>query len=58
MDIKIDKDSKNPLRQEARQIKNEEFGTPYLKDVIQVMQGALAKESDGVAFSPADSSPS
>jgi peptide deformylase len=48
--IQIDKDSKNPLRQEARQIKNEEFGTPYLKDVIQAMQVALAKESDGVAL--------
>jgi peptide deformylase len=48
--IQIDKDAKNPLRQEARLIKNEEFGSPYLKEVISVMQSSLAKESDGVAL--------
>lgn len=48
--IQIDKSKENPLRAHARLIKKEEFGTPYLKEVISVMQSALAKESDGVAL--------
>jgi peptide deformylase len=48
--IQIDKDPKNPLREEARLIKKNEFGTDYLKEVISVMQKTLAKESDGVAL--------
>lgn len=48
--IQIDKKEDNPLRQEARLIKKEEFGTPYLKEVVSVMQITLAKESDGVAL--------
>lgn len=48
--IQIDENKENPLRAHARPIKNEEFGTPYLKEVISVMQSSLAKESDGVAL--------
>lgn len=48
--IQIDKKETNPLRAEARAIKKEEFGTPYLKEVVATMQKALAKESDGVAL--------
>ena len=48
--IQIDKKEGNPLRQEARLIKKDEFGTPYLKEVVDVMQAALLKESDGVAL--------
>lgn len=48
--IQIDKDIKNPLRQEARLIKKEEFGSPYLKEVISTMLSALSKEEDGVAL--------
>lgn len=48
--IQIDDDKKNPLRLEAKLVKKDEFGTPYLKEVIQAMQTALAKESDGVAL--------
>jgi peptide deformylase len=48
--IQIDKNVTNPLRQDARPIKKDEFGSAYLKEVISVMQTALAKESDGVAL--------
>lgn len=48
--IQIDKDAKNPLRQEARLIKKEEFGSAYLQEVVSVMQSSLARESDGVAL--------
>lgn len=48
--IQIDKDKKNPLRQEARLVKQNEFGTANLKEIIKVMQESLAKESDGVAL--------
>ncbi len=48
--IQIDKDKKNPLRQEAHPIKKEDFGTSHLKEIVKTMQGALAKESDGVAL--------
>lgn len=48
--IQIDADRKNPLRAKARAIKKDEFGTPWLKDIIKTMQSALAKESDGVAI--------
>lgn len=48
--IQIDKDEKNPLRQHARLIKKEEFGSEYLKEIVSVMQKSLAKESDGVAL--------
>lgn len=48
--IQIDKDEKNPLRQEARLIKKDEFGTEYLKNIIETMTSSLAKESDGVAL--------
>lgn len=48
--IQIDKDKKNPLRQKARDVKKDEFSTPYLKDIIDTMQKSLAKENDGVAL--------
>ncbi|MCF7843658.1 peptide deformylase [Candidatus Gracilibacteria bacterium] len=48
--IQIDKNTHNPLRKEAILIKKNEFGTPYLKEVVSTMQKALAKESDGVAL--------
>ncbi len=48
--IQINKDKKNPLRQIAREIQKEEFGTTYLKSVVSTMQKALAKETDGVAL--------
>lgn len=48
--IQIDKKSENPLRQESLLIKQNEFGTSYLKEVVFTMQKALAKESDGVAI--------
>lgn len=48
--IQIDKKKTNPLRQEARPIKKEEFGSNYLKEVICAMQTALEKEHDGVAL--------
>lgn len=48
--IQIDEDKKNPLRQEAKLIKKDEFGTTHLKEIIKAMQSALAKESDGVAL--------
>lgn len=48
--IQIDEKKDNPLRAHARNIKKEEFGTPYLKDVVVAMQKALSRESDGVAL--------
>lgn len=48
--IQIDENTKNPLRKEARLIKNEEFGSSYIKEVVGVMQKSLSKESDGVAL--------
>ncbi|MBP6948903.1 MAG: peptide deformylase [Candidatus Pacebacteria bacterium] len=48
--IQIDENDKNPLRQKARLITKDEFGTAYLRDIIETMQSALAKESDGVAL--------
>ncbi len=48
--IQIDKDAHSPLRQHAKPIKESEFGTPYLREVVQTMQLALGKESDGVAL--------
>ncbi len=48
--IQIDDDKKNPLRQEARLVKKDEFGSSSLKEIIEAMQSALAKESDGVAL--------
>lgn len=38
------------LRQVAREIKKDEFNTPYISEVIKVMQKSLSKESDGVAL--------
>lgn len=48
--IQIDENKQNPLRQEALLIKKSEFGTPYLKKIIEGMQQSLAQESDGVAL--------
>jgi peptide deformylase len=48
--IQIDKKPSNPLRKEVRLVKKDEFGTPYLREVISVMQKSLAKERDGVAI--------
>lgn len=48
--IQIDENKDNILRAHAHPIKKVEFGTPYLKEVIDVMQKRLAKESDGVAL--------
>lgn len=48
--IQIDEDEKNPLRQHAAVVAKSEFGTKELKDIIALMQKALAKENDGVAL--------
>lgn len=48
--IQIDEDKENPLRVIARAIKKDEFGTPYLKEIIDTMQKSLARENDGVAL--------
>jgi peptide deformylase len=48
--IQIDEDLKNPLRQNARLIKKEEFGSSELRNIVKVMQDSLSKESDGVAL--------
>jgi len=48
--IQIDKSKKNPLRIITQAVKKDEFGSPYLKEVIKAMQSALSGESDGVAI--------
>lgn len=48
--IQIDEDKNNPLRQIARPIRKDEFGSAYLKTLIQSMQKALSQEHDGVAI--------
>jgi peptide deformylase len=48
--IQIDEKKKNPLRLVARDVTQEEFNTPYLKEVISTMKKALAREEDGVAL--------
>lgn len=48
--IQIDTSPNNPLREIAREIKKEEFGTDYLSSVITAMKHALSKEHDGVAI--------
>lgn len=48
--LQIDTNKNNPLRAHARPLSREEFGTPYLHDVIKAMTKALSKESDGVAI--------
>jgi peptide deformylase len=48
--IQIDEDKDNPLRQIARPIRKDEFGSAYLKTLIQSMQKALSQEHDGVAI--------
>lgn len=34
----------------ARKIKDDEFNTPWLNDIIELMQGELSKQDDGVAI--------
>lgn len=48
--IQIDNKKDNPLRQKARLIHKDEFGTKHLIDVIETMKKSLAKEEDGVAI--------
>ena len=48
--IQIDKKKENPLRGKALPVKKDQFGSPYLREIIAVMQAALKKESDGVAI--------
>lgn len=48
--IQIDEDKNNPLRQVARPIRKDEFGSVYVKKLIQSMQKALSQEHDGVAI--------
>jgi peptide deformylase len=48
--IQIDDSKSNPLRAKAEPIEKDEFGTPYLKDVVAAMRKALARENDGVAL--------
>ncbi len=48
--IQIDDNKENPLRMVARLVTKEEFGTPFLKDILKDMEKALSKESDGVAI--------
>ncbi len=48
--LQIDEDGKNPLRLHATTVATSEFGTQKLKDIITLMQKALAKETDGVAL--------
>jgi peptide deformylase len=48
--IQADETEGNPLRHLARLIKESEFGSTYLQEVIKVMQHSLARESDGVAL--------
>ncbi|MDB5260232.1 MAG: peptide deformylase, peptide deformylase [Candidatus Nomurabacteria bacterium] len=48
--IQIDKNKENPLRQKARPVHKDEFGTAHLKEIIEVMKKTLAKEEDGVAI--------
>lgn len=48
--IQIDSNEHNPLRMISRPVKNEEFGSVYLRDVISSMKLALAREEDGVAI--------
>ena len=48
--IQIDEHKDNPLRQIARPIRKDEFGSAYLKTLIQGMQKSLSKEHDGVAL--------
>ena len=40
----------NPLRAHALPVKKNEFGGEELKEIVKVMQKALAKEHDGVAL--------
>lgn len=48
--IQIDENKKNPLRLHAKAITKDEFGSPYLLEVVNAMSKALSKESDGVAI--------
>jgi peptide deformylase len=48
--IQIDEKKDNPLRATALPVKKEEFSTKHLKDIVETMQKALAKENDGVAL--------
>jgi peptide deformylase len=48
--IQIDEKKTNPLRAIAHVVKKEEFGSKHLKDIVETMQKALAKENDGVAL--------
>src|SRR3989344_2859934 len=48
--IQIDNKKDNPLRAEAKAIKKDEFSSPHLKNIVTIMQKALARENDGVAL--------
>jgi peptide deformylase len=48
--IQIDENPSNVLRQIAREIRQDEFGSSFLCSVIRDMQAALSQEDDGVAL--------
>ncbi len=48
--LQIDERKDNPLRGEARLVKNSEFGSEELERIIAAMTRALSREEDGVAI--------
>lgn len=48
--IQANEKKDNPLYEVAREIKQKEFGTKELHEIISTMQKSLAKEDDGVAL--------
>lgn len=48
--LQIDDRKDNPLRKKARLVEESEFGSQELKDIVEKMSVALAKEHDGVAI--------
>lgn len=48
--VQINAEKDNPLRAIAREVKKEEFGSVYVRDIVMSMKKALAGEHDGVAI--------
>jgi peptide deformylase len=48
--IQIDERKDNPLRALARPVKESEFGSAHLAEIVAAMTRALSRESDGVAI--------
>lgn len=48
--IQIDDNKDSVLRQEAKEVKPNEFGTEHLHEIIEAMKRALVREDDGVAI--------